>query len=110
MYNNHHVQYGYLLYAAAVVAKFNPSWERHWRWRILPLARDYGNPSQLDPSFPPARHKDWFLGLSWDGGISPTLPPRTQASSGEALNSYYALYVYGSSINSPYAKSLQDFD
>jgi len=108
-YNDHHFHYGYFIYAAAVLAKHNPSWERTWRQQILAIVRDYGNPSTADPSFPLARHKDWFLGFSWAGGIEAMANGRNQGSTSEAINSYYALYVYGATVDAPFAQELKDF-
>lgn len=109
VYNDHHFHYGYFVYAAAVLAKYNPEWERRWRPKILAIARDYGNPSATDSSFPVARHKDWFLGFSWAGGIHAATPNgRNQESTSEAINSYYALYAYGAVVDAPFASELKD--
>jgi len=109
VYNDHHFHYGYFVYAAAVLAKFNPSWERRWRSKLLVIVRDYGNPSAADSSFPVARHKDWFLGFSWAGGIQAATPNgRNQESTSEAINSYYALYAYGSVVDAPFGNQLKD--
>lgn len=94
-YNDHHFHYGYFIYSAAVLAKFRPDWERHWRPQILTLIRDYANPSTADGKFPLARHKDWFMGFSWAGGIKFEPLGRNQESVSEAINSYYAIACYG---------------
>jgi len=109
-YNDHHYHYGYFVYAAAVAAKLRPAWEREWRQQILALIRDYSNPSSEDPSFPVARHKDWFLGFSWAGGITvPFVNGRNEESTSEAINAYYAIYAYGSAVDAPFSKRLKDF-
>ncbi|CAK0813428.1 unnamed protein product, partial [Prorocentrum cordatum] len=90
-YNDHHFHYGYFVYSAAVAAKYAPKWEEEWREQILALVRDYANPSAEDPHFPVARHKDWFLGISWAGGIPQAYENgRNQESTSEAIHSYYA--------------------
>jgi endo-1,3(4)-beta-glucanase len=58
-YNDHHYHYGYHIYAAAVVAKFNATWGREFYQRVLLLVRDIVNPSDDDKFFPTWRHKDW---------------------------------------------------
>lgn len=58
-YNDHHFHYGYHIYAAAVVAKFDHAWAREFFERVLLLVRDIANPSHDDPFFPTWRHKDW---------------------------------------------------
>jgi endo-1,3(4)-beta-glucanase len=109
IYNDHHFHYGYFVYSAAVLARFDPDWERRWRERLLALIRDYGNPSKEDPSFPVARHKDWFLGSSWASGLQADAKGRQQQSSAEAINSYYALYLYGASVKAPFSEDLKHF-
>ncbi|CAE7653832.1 DSE4 [Symbiodinium microadriaticum] len=94
-YNDHHFHYGYWIYTTAVLAKFRPEWEKKWREPVLALIRDYANPSSADKKFPVVRHKDWFLCFSWAGGIKFEPLGRNQESVSEAINSYYALAVYG---------------
>jgi len=94
-YNDHHFHYGYWIYTTAVLAKFRPEWEKKWREPVLALIRDYANPSSADKKFPIVRHKDWFLCFSWAGGIKFEPLGRNQESVSEAINSYYALAVYG---------------
>ncbi|CAJ1397085.1 unnamed protein product [Effrenium voratum] len=94
-YNDHHFHYGYFIYSVAVLAKFRPEWEKTWRPQVLALIRDYANPSSQDMEFPICRHKDWFMGFSWAGGIKFEPLGRNQESVSEAINSYYAIGVYG---------------
>jgi len=99
-YNDHHFQYGYFVYAAAVASHFRPQWGQQWREHILALVRDYANPSAADPHYPVTRHKDWFLGSSWASGITKAWPRgRNQESASEAIASYYAIYAYGCALN-----------
>jgi endo-1,3(4)-beta-glucanase len=58
-YNDHHYHYGYHIYAAAVVSKFDPAWGRRFHQHVLMLVRDIANPSDSDGFFPTWRHKDW---------------------------------------------------
>lgn len=58
-YNDHHYHYGYHIYAAAVVAKFDQKWGRKFHQHVLLLVRDIVNPSDDDKFFPTWRHKDW---------------------------------------------------
>ncbi|CAK0889304.1 unnamed protein product, partial [Prorocentrum cordatum] len=109
-YNDHHFHYGYFVYAAAVVARHRPEWERRWRLQIEALVRDYGNPTATDGGFPLARHMEWFMGFSWASGVSgPFFNGRSQDTSSEAVHAYYALYVYGASVDTPLARELRGF-
>lgn len=58
-YNDHHFHYGYHIYAAAVVAKFDYAWARRHHEHVMTMVRDIANPSPEDPYFPTWRHKDW---------------------------------------------------
>ena len=58
-YNDHHFHYGYHIYAAAVVMKYDHVWARQFVEQALLYIRDIANPSPQDPFFPTWRHKDW---------------------------------------------------
>ena len=99
-YNDHHYHYGYLIYAAAVVSKFDTVWARQYYQSVLLLVRDIANPSRADPHFPPFRHKDWYLGFSWASGIvtiqgNPYPNGRNQESSSEAIAAYESVALFG---------------
>lgn len=97
-YNDHHFHYGYHVYTAAVVAKFDPKWGKEHFEKILLYIRDYANPSDNDGSFTPFRQKDWWLGSSWASGfVSAENSPhgRDQESSSEAIAAYEAMALFG---------------
>ena len=99
-YNDHHYHFGYHIYAAAVVSKFDPLWCRSYYENVLMLIRDIANPSAADPHFPSFRHKDWYLGFSWASGIvtiqgNPYPNGRNQESSSEAIAAYEAVALFG---------------
>jgi len=103
-YNDHHFHYGYYLYAGAVVLRFDRNWE--WGPFLMDLARDISNPSTADPYYPITRHKDWYAGHSWAQGLDPTYDGKNQESSSEAVNAYYALQLYGMSLNNDLVKNV----
>ena len=99
-YNDHHFHYGYHIYAAAVISRYDHNWAREFHQRVLTLIRDIANPSPKDPFFPTWRHKDFFLGSSWASGvvtISGKAYPngRNQESSAESISAYEAVALYG---------------
>lgn len=103
-YNDHHFHYGYIVYAAAVVAKFDAAWAAKHYEQVLVLIRDYGNPSANDQYFPVARCKDFFMSFSWASGITtagdqPYQNGRNQESTSEAVNAYYAMQLFGSAVH-----------
>ncbi|MBE2228141.1 MAG: T9SS type A sorting domain-containing protein [Ignavibacteria bacterium] len=103
LYNDHHFHYGYLLYAAAIVAKKNPSWftanGNYYSNRVTDLAREIANPSRGDNYFALQRYKDWYDGHSWANGLVPYGGGKNQESSSEAANAWYGLYLFGLAMN-----------
>uniref|UniRef100_A0A7S4G0Z3 glucan endo-1,3-beta-D-glucosidase n=1 Tax=Eutreptiella gymnastica TaxID=73025 RepID=A0A7S4G0Z3_9EUGL len=94
-YNDHHFHYGYLIYAAAVVAKYRTAWAAKNDDHIQLLIRDIANPNSNDPHFPQHRLFDWYRGHSWASGIVASPNGLNQESGTEALNAHYGLYLYG---------------
>ena len=97
-YNDHHFHYGYMVYAAAIVANHRPEWAREYFDRILLYVRDIANPSSHDKYFPMFRQKDWYLGNSWAAGLmSAELSPhgREQESSSEAIAAFEGIALLG---------------
>jgi endo-1,3(4)-beta-glucanase len=98
-YNDQHFHYGYMIYAAAVVAHFDPAWGRDTFERVLLLIRAIANPSVDDHYFVPWRQKDWFSGHSWASGIATSVQNgKNQESSSEAIAAYEAIALYGSAM------------
>jgi len=98
-YNDHHYHYGYHVYAAAVVAKYDKEWAESFFENILLYIRDFANPSPAEEYFTQFRQKDWYLGSSWASGIvSAENSPhgRNEESSSEAIAAYEAIALYGS--------------
>lgn len=98
-YNDHHFHYGYFVYAAACIIKKDQAWGMANKQKIYEIVRDYGNPSNLDPSFPTLRNKDWFVGHSFAAGLFTFEYSRNQESTSEAVNAYYAMYLLGLVFN-----------
>ena len=57
--------------------------------------RDIANPSPEDTYFPVTRHKDWYRGHSWAGGLPLFIAGRNQESSSEAINAYEGVSLFG---------------
>jgi len=106
-YNDHHFHYGYILYAAAVVARYLPEWGKEYYDFILLLVRDVANPSHDDEFFPQYRHMDFYAGHSWAGGIfQPFLNGRNQESVSEATNCWYSIAVLGDALGDERIKDI----
>ena len=93
-YNDHHFQYGYLIYALYCIELYNPGYYRdrpQYHNQILHLMLDFVNPTISQFSWK-TRHKDWYAGHSWATGLSLAVN-RQQESVTEAINGYYAVYL-----------------
>lgn len=97
-YNDHHFHYGYHLYVAAVLSRYDSEWAERMREQVLVLARDIANPSTRDPYFTPFRNLDFFEGHGWAAGLFPFADGRNQESTSEAVNAWYGLELYGRAL------------
>lgn len=70
-YNDHHFHYGYLIYAAAIIARYDGAFFEANKNAFDTIVRDVCNPDPTDTDFPFARHKDFFDGHSWASGLFP---------------------------------------
>lgn len=108
-YNDHAFHYGYIIYAAAVVAKKKPELftanGNQYANRIIDLCRDIGNPSATDPYFTEHRHKDWYDGNSMMNGLQAAGAGRDQESVSEAANAYYGMYMLGLALGNENLKN-----
>lgn len=114
-YNDHHFHFGYHIYAAAVLSRFDYVWAKKYYEHVLLFVRDIANPSPQDPYFPTWRHKDWYLGFSWASGIVTTrgLPypnGRNQESVSESINAYEAIALYGDVMTNVFEGSRAPLD
>ncbi|AUX46944.1 hypothetical protein SOCE26_084540 [Sorangium cellulosum] len=105
-YNDHHLHYGYFIYAAAVLAKGDEAWRESYADKALWLVRDIANPSNKDNHFTPFRHLDWFRGHSWGSGLFPLPDGRSQDSTAEAVNAWYSVQLLGDAIANEDVKNL----
>uniref|UniRef100_K3WNK4 glucan endo-1,3-beta-D-glucosidase n=1 Tax=Globisporangium ultimum (strain ATCC 200006 / CBS 805.95 / DAOM BR144) TaxID=431595 RepID=K3WNK4_GLOUD len=105
-YNDHHFHYGYFVYALAAVRKFDPDFIASHAVACALILGDIGAPIlketeffnnlPVDLFFPVARHKDWFLGHSYASGLFSMEVGKSQESSSECTNAYYALALFSS--------------
>lgn len=99
-YNDHHFHYGYILYAAAILGKLDPSFVKKFGDKVDAISFDVTYNSNFDSHaaddvfFPSARHKIWFDGHSFASGLFPFGNGKSQESSSEAVNCYYGAYLW----------------
>ncbi|MFF5447632.1 glycosyl hydrolase [Streptomyces sp. NPDC012888] len=96
--NDHHFHYGYYVYAAAIVAQYDPGWaaDSAWGGMVKTLIRDTANPSRTDSAFPFLRGFDVYAGHSWASGHQGFAAGNNQESSSESTNLSAALVLWGS--------------
>ncbi len=87
--NDHHFHYGYIIYAASVVAKFDEDFLKKHEADINLLVADIANYTSNE-SLPVRRNFDAYAGHSWAGGIANYADGNNQESSGEAVNAWTA--------------------
>ncbi|WP_437965959.1 glycosyl hydrolase [Sorangium sp. So ce260] len=105
-YNDHHFHYGYFLYAAAVLAKYDADWRDEYADKALWLVRDIANPSNKDPHFTSFRSMDWYRGHSWASGLFPFADGRNQESTSEAVHAWYSVQLLGEALEDEDVKNI----
>lgn len=100
VYNDHYFHWGYFIYGAAVIARFDSGWASSYRTKVNDMIRDIANPSSSgDPYFTQLRHYDWYEGHSWAAGLQANGDGRNQESTSEAVNAWYGINLWGLATN-----------
>ncbi|MFI8221474.1 glycosyl hydrolase [Streptomyces sp. NPDC085932] len=96
--NDHHFHYSYYVFAAAIVAQYDPAWAANSAWggMVRTLVRDAANPSRTDTAFPFLRGFDVYAGHSWASGHQGFAAGNNQESSSESTNLSTGLILWGS--------------
>ncbi|WP_407705894.1 glycosyl hydrolase [Streptomyces yaizuensis] len=109
--NDHHFHYGYYVYAAAVVAQYDPAWAADGAWGAMVghLVRDTANPSRTDSAYPFLRGFDVYAGHSWASGHQGFAAGNNQESSSESVNLSAALVLWGSATGDTALRDLGSY-
>ena len=91
-YNDHHFHYGYFLYAAAVLAGYDPSAAQRHAPVVNLLAADIA--SVGNRFFPDRRVFDAWAGHSWASGTAPFADGNNSESVSEAVNAWAGLALW----------------
>jgi len=91
--NDHHFHYGYLLYAAGVVAADDPALADDLAPVLGLLAADVAAGAGSD-DFPELRAFDAYAGHSWASGYSPFADGNNQESASEAVSAWNGLALW----------------
>jgi endoglucanase Acf2 len=97
-FNDHHFHYGYFIYAASILGKYDQQFLRDFADDINLLVADIAAYDRTD-EFPLRRNYDAFAGHSWAAGLAPFADGNNQESSSEAMNAWNALAMWGDLTN-----------
>lgn len=97
-YLDHMFHYGYYIYAAAVVARFDDEWRTTYKDAVDTLVRDIANIDGDDAWYPQTRTYDWFR-MQNVADAGPDANGGNTESSSEALHSGYAMVLWGAANN-----------
>jgi endo-1,3(4)-beta-glucanase len=102
-FNDHHFHYGYFIYAASILAKYDPEFLEQYRASVNVIIADIANYSQGE-GFPLRRVFDPYFGHSWASGSAPFNDGNNQESVSEAINAWTAIAMWAGQIK---AETLQ---
>jgi endo-1,3(4)-beta-glucanase len=97
-FNDHHFHYGYFIYAASILGKYDKQFLSDYRDKVSLLAADIASYDASD-QFPVQRHYDAYAGHSWAAGLAPFADGNNQESSSEAMNAWNAVSLWGDLID-----------
>ena len=92
-FNDHHFHYGYLLYAAAIAVKDDPSLQQRLQPVMDLVAADLATDGGSS-FFPDQRAFDAYAGHSWASGYVPFRDGNNQESSSEAVAAWNGLALW----------------
>jgi endoglucanase Acf2 len=107
--NDHHFHYGYFVFAAATVARFDPAWSGRFGPMVNLLIADAANPDRQQKRFPFLRHFDPYAGHSWASGAALFAEGNNEESSSEDVNFATATLLWGALTGDRTARDLGIF-
>jgi endoglucanase Acf2 len=105
LFNDHNFHYGYFIYAASILSRYDKDYLDRNENFINLLVKDIANIDRNDNAFPYLRGFDAYEGHSWASGRELFADGNNQESSSEAVNAWYALYLWSGIIDN---KKLQE--
>ena len=102
-FNDHHFHFGYFIYAAAILSKYDGQFAKSHGDVVNLLISDIASNTSSN-LFPKLRVFDAYVGHSWASGNGNFGDGNNQESSSEASNAWYATYLWSQvTDNSPLA-------
>jgi endoglucanase Acf2 len=93
-FNDHNFHYGYFIYAASVLGRYDHDFVHKNKKMVTALIRDIASP-RTTGHFPKLRSFDAYAGHAWADGYGDTPSGNNLESSSEAVNAAYAMYLWG---------------
>ncbi len=95
--NDHHFHYGYFLWGASIVARFDPDWadDGAWGGMVDLLIRDAANWDRSDDRFCFLRGMEPYVGHSYASGHAGFAAGNNQESSSESMNFASGCILWG---------------
>jgi endo-1,3(4)-beta-glucanase len=97
-FNDHHFHYGYFIYAASVLAKYDPEFLEQYRASVDIIVADIANYARGE-KLPLRRVFDPYFGHSWASGSAPFNDGNNQESVSEAVNAWVAIALWAERTN-----------
>lgn len=104
--NDHHFHYGYIVYAASVVAEYDKEFFTTYKDKISLILEDYASLNTNSSVFPYLRVFDTYELHSWASGFALFQDGNNQESTSEAINSWYAMYRWALLTNDKYKQNI----
>lgn len=95
VFNDHHFHYGYFLYAAAILANYEPGFVKDYGRVVDLLAEDIASEDKTATHFTRLRVFDPYEGHSWADGMNRFADGNNQESVSEAAHAWFALAHWG---------------
>ncbi len=92
--NDHHFHYGYYIRTAAVLARYKPELLKDYKGLVDELVNDIATIDRNSETYPYLRNFDVYEGHSWADGYADFVDGNNQESSSEAINAWYAVYLW----------------
>ncbi|MDP1833923.1 MAG: glycosyl hydrolase [Candidatus Moranbacteria bacterium] len=109
LFNDHNFHYGYFIYAASILSRYDNKYLSDNQTFINLLVKDIANNDRDDKTFPYLRGFDAYEGHSWASGFGMFADGNNQESSSEAVNAWYALYLWSDIIGNKNLKETAEY-
>ncbi len=91
--NDHHFHYGYFIYAASILARYDTEFLEEYKDSINLLVAEIAN-YNTGENLPLRRYFDPYFGHSWASGTSPFDDGNNQESTSEAINAWVGVSLW----------------